>query len=608
MITHELVQGSAEWHTHRATHYNASDAPAMLGCSPYETRTQLIHRLSTGIAPEVDAATQRRFDEGHRIEALARPLAEEIIGEELYPVTGSEGKYSASFDGLTMGENISGEHKSLNDGIRASLPHVGRDSHTRNDGAMLGKLYRVQMEQQLMVSGAERALFSATRWEGDTLVEERHCWYEPDLDLRAEIIAGWKQLAIDKAAYVPAEVVQAAVAAPTMNLPAVSVQMNGSIAVISNLDVFGAKLQEFVAGLDKSPSTDQAFADTEAAIKTLQKAQDALEAAEAGALAQTASIEEMRRTVGLYVETARTTRLMLEKMVKARKEQIRVEIVHRACFDFSEHVASLNKRIGRPYMPDVPADFVGAVKGKRTIDSLHDAVDTELARAKIAASAIADKIQINLAYLRENAADYTFLFSDAAQIVLKAPDDLTMLVRSRIAEHQAAEEKKETETRERIRSEEQAKAEKAAREQIEREQREADAKRKLEEHLATSQQREDARQAEIAGAVLAVRANAAPQGGQDEFDNWRQGGTPASIANVVPMRQPQPAAPTTPPSLTLGMIGTRLGFNLSADFLKNLGFEATKVKASCLYHEADFQLICMRLVAHVQRVRTKQAA
>ena len=76
MKIHSLIQGTPEWRAHRTNHFNASDAPAMMGCSPYETRTQLLHRLKTGVGPEVDAATQRRFEDGHRFEALARPLAE----------------------------------------------------------------------------------------------------------------------------------------------------------------------------------------------------------------------------------------------------------------------------------------------------------------------------------------------------------------------------------------------------------------------------------------------------------------------------------------------------------------------------------------------------
>ena len=107
MITHDLIQGSPEWLAYRPSHDNASDAPAMMGCSSYKTRDQLIAELATGITPEVDPATQRLYDSGHRFEKLARPLAEEIIGEDLYPCTGSvEGsRLSASFDGLTMLED-----------------------------------------------------------------------------------------------------------------------------------------------------------------------------------------------------------------------------------------------------------------------------------------------------------------------------------------------------------------------------------------------------------------------------------------------------------------------------------------------------------------------
>ena len=45
MHTHHLIAGTAEWHAHRARHFNASDAPAMLGCSPYTSRTELLRKL-----------------------------------------------------------------------------------------------------------------------------------------------------------------------------------------------------------------------------------------------------------------------------------------------------------------------------------------------------------------------------------------------------------------------------------------------------------------------------------------------------------------------------------------------------------------------------------
>lgn len=64
---------------------------------------------------------------------------------------------------------------------------------------------------------------------------------------------------------------------------------------------------------------------------------------------------------------------------------------------------------------------------------------------------------------------------------------------------------------------------------------------------------------------------------------------------------PAPAATSTPPSLKLGQIADRLGFGLSADFLRSLGFEpAAKVGSHGVYHEADFALICAALVSHIK--------
>ena len=112
MQTLNLAQGSPEWLAHRRTSFNASDAPAMLGISKYVTRSELVAQAATGLVREIDANTQRLFDDGHATEALARPFAEEIIGEDLYPIVASlavdglQKRLSASYDGTTMDENV----------------------------------------------------------------------------------------------------------------------------------------------------------------------------------------------------------------------------------------------------------------------------------------------------------------------------------------------------------------------------------------------------------------------------------------------------------------------------------------------------------------------
>jgi putative phage-type endonuclease len=547
-----LTQGTPEWLAHRARHFNASDAPAMLGVSSYKTRTELLRELHTGIPKEVDPITQRLFDDGHRFEALARPLAEQIIGDDLYPVVGTLGRLSASFDGLTIDEGIAYEHKTLNETLQAVM-----FDDDRADGLLtpvvLPMEYQVQMQQQCMVSGAERVLFMASKWdEFDQLIEERHCWYDSSPELADVITAGWAQFERDLADFQPEPVAVKPVGKAPDHLPALHIEVTGMVTA-SNLDAFREHALAVFAGINRDLTTDGDFADAEKTVKWLGDAETRLKAAKDHALAQTESIEVLFRAIDDISAEARRVRLELDKLIKARKEAIRSEIVAGGVTALKSHVASLNERIGRPLMPLVPADFAGAIKGKRTLESLKNAVSEELARAKIEASQIADRISINLAALQERA-DMAHLFPDASAIVLKATDDLRATMTARIADHQAKEADRLEAERERIRQEEAARAAReAARDAIEK-------------------------------------------------------------ASEAPKPQPQICQPPSKPQqdgamIKLGQIGERLGFTLTADFLAALGFApAATEKAAKLYREADFPAICAALVAHINKVAELQPA
>lgn len=59
-----------------------------------------------------------------------------------------------------------------------------------------------------------------------------------------------------------------------------------------------------------------------------------------------------------------------------------------------------------------------------------------------------------------------------------------------------------------------------------------------------------------------------------------------------------------PPTLKLGQICTRLGFRVTADFLRILGFEPAGLeRAAVLYHDADFPRICTAMIRHITEVR-----
>jgi predicted phage-related endonuclease len=587
MQIHDLVQGSSEWQQYRLEKFGASEAAAMLGISSLVTRTGLLHMKATGTAQEFGDWVQKNIlDYGHQVEALARPLVEELIGEDLYPVTCSDGLLSASCDGLTMAEDVAFEHKQWNAALAAAIT-----------AGQLPDEYMPQPQQIMMVTGCSKVIFVCSDGTRDNFV---YLVVLPDPAWQERIRAGWVQFGADRAAYQYVEVLPAPVAAAVQDLPALSIRVDGQLTLNHNLVMFGERLQSFIADIDTNPSDDQAFADAEQAIKVMERAETALGAAEASALGQISTVDEMVRTVASYKELARKTRLMLEKVVKARKETIRVEIQQAGKDKAAAHIAALNARLGKPYMPAIAVDFAGAMKGKKTVTSLRDAVDTELARFKIEANAVADRIQINLTTLRELAGDHTFLFADTASIVLKAADDLTALVKMRIAEHEQAEAAKAEALRARIAEEERIKAEAAERARVA-----AETKRQLDEQAANVAAARA--QEEAAGRAAAASVAPAPIAEGEVVDaDFRE------VAGVTSIESARPAPVIIPllPSLRLGQINERLApIALTADGLARLGFApAATDKSAKLYHEADFPAMCAALIRHVTGVAQQARA
>lgn len=578
-----LTQGSPAWHQHRAQHWNASDAPAMMGCSSYKTRSELVRELATGIAPEADAATERRFADGHRFEALARPLAEEIIGEELSPCVGTEGKLSASFDGLTFMNDTAFEHKSLNDRLRAAMGEGCT-------GADLPLQYQVQMEQQAAVAGCKHILFMATKWAPDgTLLEQLHCWYTPNPELRAQILAGWEQLALEVAAYVPADTSAAPVVAePVESLPAVAVQLQGSLAVVSNLDKVALAVRAFIDGMVTKPATDQEFADAEAECKALKKGEEAMKAAVANALAQVSDVEAFTRTANDLADLMRTTRLAREKLVAAEKESRKAEIVASAQSNLDQHIAALNQqRLGANWIPRVAGGFAEAIRGKKSLDNMRDAIAVVLTNAKADANALAGRLETNRQHLRQDDGDWIALFADFAAVGGKAPEDFQALAALRIGQHRQAEAKRLEAERARIRQEEQQRADAEAREKL------AQANAQAQAGIAEGRE---------AGALptpllddLSATASHMHDSGMAALNTQQAISTAqASSAAAAPAAE-EPGATITLGQLNAQLKAENLSVKVSAETLDDLGLPYRKERGAVLVLVSDAKRMALKL-------------
>ena len=423
------AQNSAELHAHRASHFNASDAAAMLGLSQHMTRTALLERYARGVPEEIDSATQARFDRGHEYEAQARPWAEAIIGDEFYPVTMAREidglKLSASLDGLTLAGDVAWEHKTRNAMLADSLAQ-----------GEIPERYKPQLEQQLLVSGAGRVLFMCSSGNPD-LAEK--VWYESDPTMRARLLAGWQQFKRDLSNYTPSSATPAPVATPIQALPALLVEIEGRV-ISTNLDRFQAAAKALIGAIKTDLITDQDFADAEATVKFCKDAEGRLETVKAQALSQTATIDEVFRVMDGLKEELRAKRLHLEKAVKVRKDEVRAELITAAMEDLIQHAQALEAGLEGKWLNTPARQTLGeAIKGRKSVSSCRDALAVRVGQLRAELSNQADQLKRNRAALRIDGRDWYSLFPDFSAIGLRDDEEFDALAELRIRKHLEAE-------------------------------------------------------------------------------------------------------------------------------------------------------------------------
>lgn len=425
MQTHNLKQGENDWHEFRATHYGASEASAMLGISPYMSRTELLQFKATGKAKDHSDYTKKIFQNGHDAEAAARTLLEEDMKEDFYPVTCSKGKLSASVDGLTMDGYTAFEHKLLSNDLFEMVISQQVPDH-----------YMAQCQQILMVTGAERVIFMCSDGtKKNRVVIDVY----PNNDWFERIKSGWNQFSVDLENFEPKEFAEKPEPAAIMQLPALSIQIKGEVTV-SNLPEFKSAAENFISKINTDLKTDNDFSDAEATVKFCDETEKKLESAKAAAIGQTASIDELMRTIDFIKESIRSKRLTLEKLVKTQKESIKTKIIddaYKVCAEHQSGIASEFSRLNFYSLSNLSRQsFETACKNKRTLASLHNAVDTEVAAIKIKLNDLAMIIRKNLSHLPDDLS----IFRDLQSIITKPEDDFKLLVESRLADQKRKEE------------------------------------------------------------------------------------------------------------------------------------------------------------------------
>ena len=139
--------------------------------------------------------------------------------------------------------------------------------------------------------------------------------------------------------------------------------------------------------------------------------------------------------------------------------------------------------------------------------------------------------------------------------------------------------------------------------ELERQQREIIEAAEAEKRASAIQQPDT-----TAAAPIGTGETPAPSQRETPPSGLRPDGSPKPVITIELEDAPPPplAEPTPIPTLKLGEIQARLGFDgeplkVTGEFLSRLGFEATRIKAASLYQEADWPRICAALIEHVTK-------
>lgn len=443
MKTINLPAGSAEWIKSRS----ASKAPAMMGDDPKTSRTDLIRMMATGLGKEFTEWQQKNLlDKGNATEGGTRDIAEDVIGDGLSPACAStdDGYLTAAPDGVTFDGRIGFEAKTWNEKLAAAVR-----------AQELPKSHHWQLDQQILVFGLEYVLFCVSDGTRENFVSME---YRSTPERAAALMAGWKQLDADIAAYVPSDIKEMPKAAVVVDLPALFVHAKGEITT-HNMDEFGKALALRLAETRAIVLvTDQDFSNAKESARKFRETAKAIAISKDAMLAQTETIGDAARKMDAWAKDLNATALQLEKDVE-REDKAKKEVMVLGGRDtYAAHVAELEREIAPIRLNLIAPNFAEAIKGKRNYTSMQDAVDTMLAGAKVTADSAAKDVRAKLAWCKEHAAGHSALFPDLQQIIVKPMDDFALTITSRIDKAKADEAARIDAEREKIRAEEEAKA------------------------------------------------------------------------------------------------------------------------------------------------------
>lgn len=154
----QVKQNSINWQEWRSKGLGASDAPIIMGDSPWTTRFELwAYKVGLLVRPEVNEYQKRAMQRGHDLEPKVRKWFEKRVGKK-FPATSFE-HGELSF----LRASLDGYNEDSNENLEIKCP--GNADHSKALKGIVPTKYFSQLQTQMLVSGA--CFSHYVSWDGE---------------------------------------------------------------------------------------------------------------------------------------------------------------------------------------------------------------------------------------------------------------------------------------------------------------------------------------------------------------------------------------------------------------------------------------------------------
>ncbi len=212
----------------------------------------------------------------------------------------------------------------------------------------------------------------------------------------------------------------------------------------SNFDDWKKGVLDQIKSIKSDLDTDEDFVEASATVKSLETARETLKDTRESALKQAEDIYKMFTSLDEIDKTLNEKRLELNKKIETQKQKIKSDLVSQYETKASEIIAQQNDDFKNLGLNGIwsSSEFTDAMKNKRTIESMTNALDLVIADIEKRVYEKAKEIDANRVLIDSVEPGYKPLFQDEKALLVMTGVELEATIKSRIAVFDADEIKR----------------------------------------------------------------------------------------------------------------------------------------------------------------------